>query len=157
MSGGAGGSDRSADFRALARFFAEAPDDPAAHRLWRAAFAFAPARHLSVDRNTERPGEAACRARRGRGRAAADQPSAARDRLVRAARPPERRDRYARPRSAGGEAEREAAEIAAARWSLATDGPAPLSGRADWTRKLSGCFWRPRGRFRGTVPGETDC
>src|SRR5580693_4022133 len=37
-----GRSDRSADFRALARWFAEAPDEEAAHRLWRAAFALTP-------------------------------------------------------------------------------------------------------------------
>jgi len=43
-----GRSDRSADFAALARWFAEAPDDAAAHRLWRAAFGLSPARHLSV-------------------------------------------------------------------------------------------------------------
>lgn len=33
-----GRSDRSADFRSLARWFAEAPDDACMHRLWRAAF-----------------------------------------------------------------------------------------------------------------------
>ncbi|MEV4012556.1 TIGR02677 family protein [Nonomuraea angiospora] len=43
-----GRSDRSADFRALARWFAEAPDEEAAHRLWRAAFGLTPARHLTV-------------------------------------------------------------------------------------------------------------
>ncbi len=43
-----GRSDRSADFRALAQWFAEAPDDAAAHRLWRAAFGLTPARHLTV-------------------------------------------------------------------------------------------------------------
>jgi len=48
-----GRSDRSADFRVLARWFAQAPDDAAAHCLWRAAFGLSPARHLSV------PGETA--------------------------------------------------------------------------------------------------
>jgi uncharacterized protein (TIGR02677 family) len=48
-----GRSDRSADFAALARWFAEAPDDVAAHRLWRAAFGLSPARHLSVTGDTE--------------------------------------------------------------------------------------------------------
>jgi uncharacterized protein (TIGR02677 family) len=43
-----GRSDRSADFATLARWFAGAPDDAAAHRLWRAAFGLSPARHLSV-------------------------------------------------------------------------------------------------------------
>ena len=47
-----GRSDRSADFAALARWFAEAPDDKAAHRLWRAAFGLSPARHLSVTGDT---------------------------------------------------------------------------------------------------------
>ncbi len=47
-----GRSDRSADFRALARWFAEAPDDAATHRLWRAAFGLTPARHLTVTQET---------------------------------------------------------------------------------------------------------
>jgi uncharacterized protein (TIGR02677 family) len=47
-----GRSDRSADFTTLARWFAEAPDDEAAHRLWRAAFGLSPARHLSVTGDT---------------------------------------------------------------------------------------------------------
>lgn len=47
-----GRSDRSADFAALARWFAQAPDDAAAHRLWRAAFGLTPARHLSVTGDT---------------------------------------------------------------------------------------------------------
>lgn len=45
----AGRSDRSADFRALARWFAEAPTPGDAHRIWRVAFGLAPARHLSID------------------------------------------------------------------------------------------------------------
>jgi uncharacterized protein (TIGR02677 family) len=47
-----GRSDRSADFAALARWFAEAPSDAAAHQLWRAAFGLSPARHLSVTGDT---------------------------------------------------------------------------------------------------------
>ncbi|RTL49906.1 MAG: TIGR02677 family protein [Rhodocyclaceae bacterium] len=43
-----GRSDRSADFRVLARWFAECVDDDQAHRLARAAFALNPARHLSL-------------------------------------------------------------------------------------------------------------
>lgn len=43
----AGRSDRAADFRRLALWFAEAPG-PDAHRLWRAAFALSPARHLAL-------------------------------------------------------------------------------------------------------------
>jgi uncharacterized protein (TIGR02677 family) len=42
-------ADRHQDFLTLARWFAEAKDDAAAHRLWRAAFGLAPARHLWVN------------------------------------------------------------------------------------------------------------
>lgn len=44
----AGRSDRAADFRRLALWFAGAHDDADAHRLWRAAFALSPARHLAL-------------------------------------------------------------------------------------------------------------
>jgi len=44
-----GRSDRSADFRALALWFAEAPTEADAHRLWRVAFGLASARHLGLD------------------------------------------------------------------------------------------------------------
>ncbi len=44
----AGRSDRAADFRRLAFWFAECRSDADAHRLWRAAFALSPARHLAV-------------------------------------------------------------------------------------------------------------
>lgn len=45
-------SDRVTDWKTLARWFAEAPDDPSAHRLWRGAFALAPARHLQINDET---------------------------------------------------------------------------------------------------------
>ena len=44
-----GRSDRSADFRALAHWFAACTDDEQAHRLARAAFALNPARHLALN------------------------------------------------------------------------------------------------------------
>ena len=44
-----GRSDRSADFRVLAGWFAACADDNEAHRLARAAFALNPARHFSLD------------------------------------------------------------------------------------------------------------
>jgi uncharacterized protein (TIGR02677 family) len=49
----AGRSDRSADFRALARWFAETSDDADAHRLWRAAFGLTPSRHLTAEATAE--------------------------------------------------------------------------------------------------------
>ncbi|WP_043649376.1 TIGR02677 family protein [Nocardia thailandica] len=48
----AGRSDRSADFRTLALWFAEATDDNARHTLWRAAFGLQHSRHLTVDADT---------------------------------------------------------------------------------------------------------
>lgn len=45
-------SDRAADLRRLARWFASCDSDAEAHRLWRAAFALTPARHLTVDQDT---------------------------------------------------------------------------------------------------------
>jgi uncharacterized protein (TIGR02677 family) len=44
-----GRSDRSADFRMLAGWFADCADDAEAHRLARAAFALNPARHFSLN------------------------------------------------------------------------------------------------------------
>ncbi len=52
-----GRSDRSADFRALALWFAEAPDDEALHRLWRSAFGVYGSRHLVLDDETLRARE----------------------------------------------------------------------------------------------------
>lgn len=45
-------SDRSADFRTLARWFLECDSDGQAHRLWRTAFGLTPARHLVIDAET---------------------------------------------------------------------------------------------------------
>lgn len=47
-----GRSDRSADFRTLARWFAQAPDEHAMHQLWRSAFGLSASRHLSIDAET---------------------------------------------------------------------------------------------------------
>ena len=47
-----GRSDRAADFRVLARWFLECPEDAEAHRLWHSAFGLNPARHLGVDPET---------------------------------------------------------------------------------------------------------
>jgi uncharacterized protein (TIGR02677 family) len=43
-----GRSDRAADFRRLALWFAQSGSHANAHRLWRAAFALSPARHLAL-------------------------------------------------------------------------------------------------------------
>jgi uncharacterized protein (TIGR02677 family) len=127
----AGRSDRSADFRALARWFAGAPDDAARHRLWRVAFGLYSSRHLTVDADTL--------AERTAGPEPASTPWAE-------ARPlrisPQLRrtgsyERRGKPRRVAdrGEAKRRLAEIAArqaeqagvARARLATGGPIRLS------------------------------
>ncbi len=45
-------SDRCADWQSLALWFAEAPKEEDMHRLWRAAFGMAPARHLQINEHT---------------------------------------------------------------------------------------------------------
>ena len=45
-------SDRFADWQTLALWFAEAPSEEDTHRLWRAGFGMAPARHLQVNQET---------------------------------------------------------------------------------------------------------
>ncbi len=57
-------ADRAADFSILARWFAEAPTDVDCHRLWRAAFALPPSRHLRI--NAETLAERAARAETAR-------------------------------------------------------------------------------------------
>lgn len=44
-----GRSDRTADLRTLACWFAQAPDEEAMHRLWRVAFGVHGSRHLAID------------------------------------------------------------------------------------------------------------
>ncbi len=124
-----GRSDRSTDFRVLARWFAEAPDDEAAHRLWRAAFGLCPARHLSVTTETadvwhDLP----------YGTAWQDAPPICISPQLRKTgtyerrgRPNQVRDRSAERELLRRQAEREAAETAAARRRLGTAGPTLLS------------------------------
>jgi uncharacterized protein (TIGR02677 family) len=126
-----GRSDRSADFRTLARWFAEAPDDEAMHRLWRAAFGLSPARHLSVTAATvdewrEREPSASTPWH--------EAPPIRISPQLRKTGSYERRgkqnkvrDRSAERRILAEQAEREAAETAAARARLVTGGPVYLS------------------------------
>jgi len=53
-----GRSDRSQDFRVLARWFAECAHEADAHRLWRSAFGLTPARHWGIDADTLQAREA---------------------------------------------------------------------------------------------------
>ncbi|NXY93118.1 TIGR02677 family protein [Streptomyces sp. BR123] len=128
----AGRSDRSADFRTLARWFAEAPDDDARHQLWRVAFGLYPARHLSVDAET-------LAARRARPEAAATPWADAEPLRIspqlrrtgsyeRRGKPRKVEDRQEARRLLAQTAAKQAAETAAARARLAAGGSTRLSG-----------------------------
>lgn len=124
-----GRSDRSADFAVLARWFAEAPDDTAAHWLWRAAFGLSPARHLSVTGDTldewrdvpagtpwhEAPPIRISPQLRKTGS------------YERRGKPSQVRDRTAERDLLRLRAEQEALQTAEARWRLRTSGPTLLS------------------------------
>ncbi|MFY9930845.1 MAG: TIGR02677 family protein [Streptosporangiaceae bacterium] len=124
-----GRSDRSADFRVLARWFAEAPDDEAAHRLWRAAFGLSPARHLSVTSETAGEWDDL-----SPGTAWRDAPPIRISPQLRKTgsyerrgQPNQVRDRSAERDFLRQQAEQEAAQTAAARQRLRTSGPTKLS------------------------------
>ncbi|WP_175410409.1 TIGR02677 family protein [Streptomyces sp. TRM64462] len=127
----AGRSDRSADFRTLALWFAEATDDDARHRLWRAAFGLHSTRHLTVDADTL--------AARAAHPVPAATPWAGAEPLrispqlrrtgsyERRGKPRKVEDRTAARRHLAEIAARQAAETAAARARLATGGSTRLS------------------------------
>ncbi|MDI3386299.1 TIGR02677 family protein [Streptomyces sp. B-S-A8] len=164
----AGRSDRSADFRTLARWFAEAPDDAARHRLWRTAFGLYPARHLTVDADT-----LAARAARP---VPAGTPWAGAEPLrispqlrrtgsyERRGKPRKVEDRADRRRQLAEVAAKQRAEIAAARARLVTDGITRLSGLGELDPVAFGLFlhllgdalatWRPG--MRHTVATSND-
>ncbi|MEU1898430.1 TIGR02677 family protein [Nocardiopsis dassonvillei] len=152
-----GRSDRSADFRTLARWFAEAPDDDARHRLWRTAFALHSSRHLTVDPATAE--------RRESEPVAPTTPWAEADRLtisprLRRTGSYERRGRARKVIDRGDErrylaelARKQAQEAAAARARLATRGQVRLSDLDELDPVAFGLFlqllgdalsrWRP--------------
>jgi uncharacterized protein (TIGR02677 family) len=137
-----GRSDRSADFRALARWFAEAPDDGAAHALWRAAFGLTPARHLTVNGETVAEWEQERPAPNTPWREVPPVRISPQVRKTgsyeRRGRPNRVTDRAEQRQLLAVQAAREAAETGAARERLRTDGPVLLSELGRWTR----------GRFR---------
>ncbi|REE95969.1 TIGR02677 family protein [Thermomonospora umbrina] len=125
-----GRSDRSADFLTLAGWFADAPDEEAMHRLWRTAFGLASARHLTVTTETL----AAWEERADPGIPWAQAPPVVISPQLRKSGSYERRgkghrvqDRSQQKRLLAERAEREAAETAAARRRLCTEGPVLLS------------------------------
>jgi uncharacterized protein (TIGR02677 family) len=127
----AGRSDRNADFRELAVWFAEAPDEAAMHSLWQATFGLHSARHLTIDADTAQAREAnpvrpstpwreaprlmiSPRLRRTGSYERRGKPNRVIDR---------RRERLRLAERAAAEAD----QTAAARARLISDGPVPLS------------------------------
>lgn len=119
-----GRSDRAADFRQLAVWFASCSDDAEAHRLWRAAFALSPARHLGLTSTEEIAANTAWR----------DSPPITihprlreTGRLATRGGPPKIRDRSADRANLANRLGQEAAQTEAARRRLATGREARLS------------------------------
>jgi len=126
-----GRTDRTQDFLALARWFADLPTDAERHRLWRSAFGLASVRHLSVTAATE---EAWSAAELGNMTPWADAPPVEISPQLRRSGSYERRGRAARvaDRSAAKamlaeQARLEAEQTSAARCRILTDGPRSLS------------------------------
>lgn len=126
-----GRSDRSADFRTLALWFAQAPDDAAAHALWRAAFGLTPARHLTVTQDTVAEWEQERPSPTTPWREAPPVRISPQLRKTgsyeRRGRPNRVADRADQRQLLAAQAAREAAETGAARARLRTDGPVLLS------------------------------
>nr|WP_289009686.1 TIGR02677 family protein [uncultured Thermomonospora sp.] len=150
----AGRSDRSADFRELARWFAQAPTEEDAHRLWRAAFGLSPARHHTAPSDAESV-PAATRW--------ADAPPVEIAPRLRATGHYQRRGRAARVRDRSIEkaylarqlaAERAQAE--AARRRLATGRPVLLSELGALDREEFGLFLRLLGEALSAGPPGAD-
>jgi uncharacterized protein (TIGR02677 family) len=156
-----GRSDRSADFRTLALWFAQAPDDAALHRLWRTAFGLSSSRHLTIDAETL--------AARAEEPVPPSTPWAAAPALrisprlrktgsyERRGKPSRVTDRSEQRRHLAEVAAREAQETAAARAALATDRPLRLSDVAGLPTDAFRLFLGVLGdALTALVPGRRD-
>jgi uncharacterized protein (TIGR02677 family) len=121
-----GRSDRSADFRVLAAWFAGCPSDAGAHRLARAAFALNPARHLALAVEDEADVPAGTRWADAPPIAIAPRLREWGEAAPRGA-PPRVRDRAAERLLLERELAEEAGQVEAARLALATGRPTRLS------------------------------
>ncbi|MGI5325478.1 TIGR02677 family protein [Actinomadura nitritigenes] len=155
-----GRSDRSADFRTLARWFAEAPDEAAMHRLWRAAFGLASARHLTVTAATVAEWDET----EPQGLAWAEAPPVRISPQLRRTgsyerrgKPNQVRDRSEMRRLLRERADREAAEAAAARARLSTGGPVLLSDLGVLDTRAFRLFLSLLGdALAARLPGDTE-
>jgi uncharacterized protein (TIGR02677 family) len=156
-----GRSDRSADFRTLARWFAQAPDDAAAHRLWRVAFGLGSARHLTVSQDTVTAWEEEQPAPTTPWRQA---PGVRISPQLRRTGSYERRgqpnrvvDRADQRRVLEEQAARESEQVAAARERLATPGPIRLSRLGALDARAFRLFLGLLGdALSARVPGDTE-
>ncbi|HEY3753591.1 MAG TPA: TIGR02677 family protein [Pseudonocardiaceae bacterium] len=156
-----GRSDRSADFRTLARWFAEAPDDAAAHTLWRAAFGLTPARHLTVTQDTIAAWEQEQPAANTPWREAPPVRISPQLRKTgsyeRRGRPNRVADRTQERQLLAEQAVREAAETSAARERLCTDGPVSLSELGELDARAFRLFLGLLGdAMAARLPGDTE-
>ena len=156
-----GRSDRSADFRTLARWFAEAPDDAAAHALWRAAFGLTPARHLTVTRDTVAEWERERPLPNTPWREAPPVRISPQLRKTgsyeRRGRPNRVADRAEQRQLLAAQAAREAAETGAARARLRTDGPVLLSELGTLDTRAFRLFLGLLGdALSARLPGDTE-
>lgn len=156
-----GRSDRSADFRTLALWFAEAPDDAAAHALWRAAFGLTPARHLTVTPDTVAEWEQERPAPNTPWRDAPPVRISPQLRKTgsyeRRGRPNRVTDRADQRQLLAAQAAREAAETGAARARLRTDGPILLSELGTLDTRAFRLFLGLLGdALSARLPGDTE-
>jgi uncharacterized protein (TIGR02677 family) len=156
-----GRSDRSADFRTLARWFAEAPDDQAAHALWRAAFGLNSARHLTVTPDTVAEWEQEPPLPNTPWRDAPPVRISPQLRKTgsyeRRGRPNRVADRAEQRELLAAQATREAAETSAARARLCTDGPVLLSQLGELDTRAFRLFLGLLGdALSARLPGDTD-
>jgi uncharacterized protein (TIGR02677 family) len=154
----AGRSDRSADFRALAHWFAQAPSADDAHRLWRAAFGLSSARHF-----TGEPPDAATTSKSGNPESWLDAEPLVIAARLRATGKFERRGGPMKIRDRAAEREQLARQVAAerdqtdaARKRLATGRPAKLSDLGELDQAEFALFLRVLGEALSSGPPDPD-
>ncbi|GLZ08182.1 hypothetical protein Acsp03_56480 [Actinomadura sp. NBRC 104412] len=152
----AGRSDRSADFRALARWFAQAPTERDAHRLWRAAFGLATARHLTADHGTEPADVPAATSWRESPQVEVSARLRASGHYAKRGAPRKVRDRTAEREALEAEVAAERAQTEAARARLATGRPTRLSDLHVLDRQEFALFLRLLGDALAAGPPGPD-
>jgi uncharacterized protein (TIGR02677 family) len=146
-------SSAAADFRALARWFATAPAEEDAHRLWGVAFGLSPARHAHLGHADAELIPA--------GAAWPETPPVEVSALLRASGKTERMGRTGRVRDVAllraerrARAQRERAELEAAWQRLATGGSVRLSSFGDLDQETFGRLLDLLGRALAERPGS---